>query len=249
MKFQVILNTWAREAFRDQADQDYISARAIYRLEFREQFYWASLQSLEKYLKAILLFNRKSARFTKDTRGKKEEYSHNIIKLMDDVNEIEDIDLTFSDTHFEFIRRVNSLGPNRYFDRCTYSKGNELEKLDCVVWSVRRFCEYFNFEVDQDGDKVGFRKTLINQRTNKSYERRPWSLPPIQGGRLEGILEGKYGYNLMKALTWRNVFFAKYRRKPPRLGMGSANPPNVRQWIQDKEVRKRLSQYVKLFKI
>ena len=42
-------------SFRDAADEDYIAARVAYRLELTHTFLWASLQTVEKYLKAILL--------------------------------------------------------------------------------------------------------------------------------------------------------------------------------------------------
>jgi len=61
MDLQVVLNTYATDIFRNQADFDYISARANYRLKLRQQFLWSAQQAVEKYLKAILLFNGKSA--------------------------------------------------------------------------------------------------------------------------------------------------------------------------------------------
>src|SRR4029077_20656965 len=63
MTLRIALLTLATEIFREQADQDYVVARACYRMNLREQFLWASLQACEKFLKAILLFNEKSARF------------------------------------------------------------------------------------------------------------------------------------------------------------------------------------------
>jgi len=56
------INDFANRSFRDHADQDYIMARIAYRKEFDQQFRWCSLQALEKYLKAILLYNRVSAK-------------------------------------------------------------------------------------------------------------------------------------------------------------------------------------------
>jgi hypothetical protein len=63
MEMQVILNTFASDVFRKQADYDYIAARANYRMRLRQQFLWSAHQAVEKYLKATLLFNGKSARF------------------------------------------------------------------------------------------------------------------------------------------------------------------------------------------
>ena len=56
------LNDFAKRSFRDVADQDYIAARMSYRANLREPFLWSSLQALEKYFKAILLFNRESSK-------------------------------------------------------------------------------------------------------------------------------------------------------------------------------------------
>ena len=63
MDLQVVLNTFASDIFRRQADFDYIAARANYRMHLRQQFLWSAQQAMEKYLKAILLFNGKSARY------------------------------------------------------------------------------------------------------------------------------------------------------------------------------------------
>ncbi len=63
MELQVILNTFARDVFRKQADYDYIAARMNYRMRLREQFLWSGQQAVEKYFKAILLYNGISARF------------------------------------------------------------------------------------------------------------------------------------------------------------------------------------------
>jgi hypothetical protein len=52
MELQVILNTFASDVFRKQADYDYIAARANYRMRLRQQFLWSAHQSVEKYLKA-----------------------------------------------------------------------------------------------------------------------------------------------------------------------------------------------------
>lgn len=50
-------------AFRREADYDYISARANFRMAFPQQFLWAGSQAVEKYLKGILLLNGRSAKY------------------------------------------------------------------------------------------------------------------------------------------------------------------------------------------
>lgn len=52
------INSYASRCFRDVADADYVSARMCYRAGLFAQFQWAGLQACEKYLKAILLYNR-----------------------------------------------------------------------------------------------------------------------------------------------------------------------------------------------
>ncbi|WP_107804507.1 HEPN domain-containing protein [Nitrosomonas oligotropha] len=62
MESRVLINDFATRSFRDIADQDYIAARLSYRHGLYSQFHWQSLQALEKYLKAILLYNRIEAK-------------------------------------------------------------------------------------------------------------------------------------------------------------------------------------------
>ena len=83
METQIILNTLATDVFRKQADYDYIAARANYRMCLRQQFLWSAHQAVEKYLKAILLFNGKSARFYTPTGStKKNEFGHKLDALL-----------------------------------------------------------------------------------------------------------------------------------------------------------------------
>lgn len=88
MDLQVVLNTFAKDVFRNQADCDYIAARANFRMQLRQQFLWSGQQALEKYLKAILLFNGQSARFRDPTVRRPREYGHDLIALFDAVRAI-----------------------------------------------------------------------------------------------------------------------------------------------------------------
>ncbi len=63
------LNDLATRSFRDIADGDYIVARQAFRQRLIQQALWSSLQAIEKYLKAILLYNRVSSK----------NLSHNIV--------------------------------------------------------------------------------------------------------------------------------------------------------------------------
>lgn len=59
---KMLLYETARFCFRDVADNDYLSARILFRFGFIQQAYWFSEQAVEKYLKAILLFNEISTK-------------------------------------------------------------------------------------------------------------------------------------------------------------------------------------------
>lgn len=56
------INSFATQSFRDQADRDYIVSRLACRYELFPQFLWSAHQAIEKYLKAILVYNRVKAK-------------------------------------------------------------------------------------------------------------------------------------------------------------------------------------------
>ncbi len=102
---QEIINHYA-ESLRDTADEDYIAARISYKLGLTEPFLWSSLHAIEKYLKAILIFNKKNTK----------RISHNVVSLLEAVHQIESLPDNFSlpDEAKLFIGYINEYGPNRY---------------------------------------------------------------------------------------------------------------------------------------
>jgi len=124
------LNDFARESFRYTADQDYIAARMSYKAGLIEPFLWSSLHAIEKYLKAILLFNKISTK----------NYSHNIEKLLCKVKHIGNINLRLPKNVESFIRYLNEYGENRYFDDYALLEKYALYNLDETVWYIRRYC-------------------------------------------------------------------------------------------------------------
>lgn len=133
---QYILNEFAKESFRNTADQDYIAARMSYKAGLIEPFLWSGLHAIEKYLKAILLFNTISA---KEDEAKR-RYGHDINKLLDRVKNIQDFDLRLPKRIESFIRYLNEYGENRYFEDATYLPEYALDSLDETVWYIRRQC-------------------------------------------------------------------------------------------------------------
>ena len=99
MDLTVRLNQYA-SLFRHLADEDYISARSNYQLRLREQFFWAGLQAVEKYLKAILLHNGRSTL----------NYGHNLPKLLKAVRQISYLKFQVPGLVYQFLTRLRELG-------------------------------------------------------------------------------------------------------------------------------------------
>lgn len=129
---QDVLNEFARESFRKTADQDYIAARMSYKAGLVEPFLWSALHAIEKYLKAILLFNAIPAI----------NYGHDIERLLCSVKGIESINLGFPQNVENFIQYLNQYGENRYFEGCSLLEEYALDNLDETVWHIRRCCSY-----------------------------------------------------------------------------------------------------------
>jgi hypothetical protein len=143
-------NSLVERMFIATADQDYILARwaAINRLDIN--FLWLGLQAVEKYLKAILLLNGRSAK----------KYRHNVERLYKAVRRLDSITfgpLTkptplflddipwFDEPVLQFLKRLNLMGDpnNRYMLFGFAVESGDLFKFDQLVWAVRRHCRPF----------------------------------------------------------------------------------------------------------
>ena len=199
---QVILNSFATECFRDIADADYISARANYKLGLIHQFQWCALQAIEKYLKAILLYNQK----------KSKGLSHNLEKSLRRVESIDAFDLELEDYQRDLISHLNRNAQNRYLEQPTYTRGEELLQLDGTVWSLRRYCEAINFEAsDGKGGTKNMLELKLNRITSDFYKKNPHKYIII-GGFLESVISRKKSDELRKVLIWKNFKYGKYRK-------------------------------------
>ncbi len=96
MELQLVLNTIATDIFRNQGDCDFIAARSNFKLRLRQQFLWSAQQCIEKYLKAILLFNGQSIL----------RYGHNLRALNKAVKNNLSCSLTKSNSSITYQRKV-----------------------------------------------------------------------------------------------------------------------------------------------
>jgi hypothetical protein len=166
------------------------------------QFLWAALQAIEKYFKAILLFNGRSAR----------GLGHGLLNAYERVLSIDDIPFDFPEQTREFLDRLESFGPNRYLQRPYSTWGDELALLDQTVWSVRRYCQYLRTEVGTSRGRVSILAAAIASLQSPRLRLHPRRFS-IVGGHLESILRDTRN-PLRPHLIWCNDYFGSPRGRP-----------------------------------
>ena len=124
------IDNYITRSFRDVADDDYVSARALYRIGQDLQFLWAAQQSVEKYLKAILAYNRINGR----------DLYHDISGGLNRVKSIPNLGFEFPEFVERFVRRLGEQGVNRYFEKPLNTEGLGLLELDEAVYHLRKYC-------------------------------------------------------------------------------------------------------------
>jgi HEPN domain-containing protein len=244
MNLQIVLNTFATDVFRKQGDCDYISARSNFKLQLRQQFLWSAQQCIEKYLKAILLFNGMSARYVK--AGEKKEYVHDLSLLVNAVKSIDIFSFELDTIQENFIAYLSTQGPNRYIGTTAYNTGDALQDLDSTVWQIRRYCQYMTDQGLGCIDPVPLlREAVVASALNPSHKLNPQKFT-LFNGELEKTLKKPGTDPARKALVWANHFYGAKKRalSTYRTFSSTEIPPNERQWdgVDWKEIKK----YVRL---
>jgi len=187
--------TFATRAFRDVADMDYIAARVLYRNDCFDQFLIFSQQCIEKYLKAMLLYN--SVKFTKPT--------HNLEVLLKECEKVKHFKI--SDRTKKFIEKINGFDELRYgiyvFGAFSAERRYLIE-LDYAVMDIRRYCH---------SDRK-FARALSNigeDKLIKITKRGMLSITAL----LEKIQKDKdkKSKKLRSNLIWKNFFFSPKIKK------------------------------------
>lgn len=233
MHLQVVLNAYAKDVFRYQADCDYVAARMSYRLRLRQQFLWLALQSVEKYLKAILLFNGESSRY-RLVDGKKDRYDHDLTKLLAQVNSFQFFESSLAATDVEFLTLLNKHGKagNRYSETASYNLCEWIHSLDESVWKIRRFCQYIPDRGLGSKNLVpGLKEVYIRSIASEEHLHKPQRFRII-GGELEAILGRKSKDHARRALVWANMWYgSRVRRRVHYSSFSSSQiPPHERGW-------------------
>ena len=235
MELQVILNTIASDVFRKQADYDYISARANYRMRLRQQFLWSAHQAVEKYLKAVLLFNGRSARFyTSVGAPRKREFGHDLDALLAEVRSIAVFKLEIESDDEKFLSYLSRQGgANRYLSTSAYNTSDAIHRLDKVVWQIRRYCQYMADRGFGCRDAVpGMQEAVIRSIADPSREKTPHSFE-VFGGELETVVKRDPKDPARRALVWANLWYGKKKRLRVTYASFSSSEttPKEREWI------------------
>lgn len=194
------INSVASQSFRDQADRDYILARLACRHELYPQFLWSSQQAIEKYLKAVLLYNRIEAK--------------NINHSLDDALKLTErlqFKVELSHRSIDFIKYLSDCGEYRYLDVPYSIDGYIMIDLDRTVWEIRRYCQVLNsFVSDYSIDeKLLLEQAIDSIDKSKSEPRYKFKL---NSGLLENIIADPK-HPSRSPLLWQNAFFGSRNRK------------------------------------
>jgi HEPN domain-containing protein len=212
MTLDHLLNDFAIRSFRDIADADYIVARTAFRARLVSQYLSASQQSVEKYLKCILLLNRIPAR----------EVRHNLGAALGKIISSTTLALSLTESTKKFIDYLDSLGRFRYLDISNYVLWRDIVRLDRTVWELRRYC------------------TLSEvPRSIKLRDGVPPAKVRLDGGVLEKIIDDVKS-PAREPLLWQNAFFGKRVRRRVRVGGGfhcTNSPLSVHPEILDEVLK------------
>jgi len=206
MQTAALLNDFASRSFRDVADHDYVAARMCYRAHLIPQFHWAGLQALEKYLKAILLFNRVPAK----------DVWHDLSRALHHAKRLP-FELKMSSSTKELIEHLDTYGRFRYLESSFFIDGPKLVQLDKAVWELRRYCKVLNYESKATGKNMLSCELAVIE----AGERRPPQTFPLAGGALEKILANKAD-PARAPLLWQNAFFGLRTRAKVRMRLHSS---------------------------
>ena len=234
-KEKAILFSAAVQYFRDPADEDYILARVNYRLGLLNQFQWSALQAIEKYLKAILIFNSLS------TKG----LSHKISEALKRVEtQITAFTIPLSESEKRFINHIHKFGLNRYIEKESYSLGDELFLLDSTVWTLRQYCQNLKgLFKDAKGNTIDLLEINLKSLNRPLYKNKPLKFK-LPGGYLEKILKRPKDDLLRKSLIWKNQKYGSNRKSIKQFTFKSFSVTPLH--INYPEHKELLQQFIKL---
>ena len=188
---------FAKRCFLDIADYDYISARTLFKNACKDQSLIFMQQCIEKYLKAILLYNRIPS------NNPVTKPMHDLKKLLKKCQaEVDRFNL--SKVSVKFIHELNRIEHSRYLAYPYYGIDMWLFILDQCIWQLRIYAQ----------PDMPFYKQKINKILVEGLEKHI-GRPIIHNGELERIFADRRPYNkiLRGNLIWKNFFYGVKKKK------------------------------------
>ncbi len=199
-------NRLATECFRNVADRQYISARMGFRLGLVDSYLWSAIRTIEKYLRAILIYNGRSEK----------NLSHNLLNILGQVEGIGEIHFTAARRERQFIEHLNGYCEGRHLDRKSYRLSRIPAELDHTVWSVRRYCMYLGgTHVGRDGQVTDLFAVNLKNIKSEYYMQHPADFK-IAGGFLEEVLQRERTDKMRQSLVWKNAFYGDGKERDRR---------------------------------
>lgn len=136
-------NNYVEKAFIRTADEDYITCRWCFFNRFFPGFIWLFGQSIEKYLKAILLVNDRPAKFSHELYIGFEKvldvYPEFVAQNFAKPDQFP-AGLWYNESFVHFLKRLDSFysSDNRYGGWGHFVLPDDVVKADLVVWNLRR---------------------------------------------------------------------------------------------------------------
>jgi len=225
---RIYLNEFGKY-LRDQADKDYIASRALYRRELIVHAANLAHQSVEKYLKAILLF------LAEDTG----DFKHNIDALL---RRNLDLGLVLKDQSEEIVRLLSGLhNVSRYQGSGSFNVDyNFLFHLDYFVRDIRPWVQ--NRYIDEKWGSHSNPKRIYSGHKYKSGR-------ILLSGYLEKVTTSKSN-SLKKSredLVWNNPFFGSRKKSKIWIHNGSFSS-SIPFNLNSKQGRDLARHIAKLFK-
>jgi len=221
----------ARRMFVATADDNYILARIAFFNELDWDFFWLGLHALEKYFKATLLMNDRSAKIG----------GHDLLSLYRQTLEIDPRmklpelkDPKIEGLHWssrtteEFLKTLNTYGSaeNRYNLNGYAVRPDHLVKLDQVLWAARRRCRRLNTMIRVTVDRTIPWDHLYVLEKNPTE----WTLAPDLP--LERLLGRPSDDPQRIAFEQLNVPFARQRDHSLEVWSSRAVNPPLSDWYR-----------------
>lgn len=218
-KLRLTLEQIAKEGFRDAADYDYIGARVSFRLHLRDQFYWSALQAVEKYLKAILLFNG----------VKVKDLSHEPKIIYDRIINKTPLNLSLTPEQIQLLLVLEKFGNNRYRTECSDLGMDVLFEFDQLIWTIRHYARSTYLKPFCEDKSEWLAKNLLPTNVQDIP-----TVNQLTDGELEKILGQETTAQHRQEIIWCNRYFgwAENATQMPDIEHLSSNTPIYkRDWF------------------